>query len=189
MKSDYVYYAFDHKLDNTKKCLSYYPTNQNNTANFTFNTTLQQKSFSLSSDLCAESNDINDASLITIIFQDRAFNCSDTSTATVLLKLPTRINQSIIWGSYKSGSITASMQIVYVDKNNYKLIFKAFVCTLYGDGGKVETIDLEEFYSKFQESKKSKYDILVLNRIDKAVKGIDKIILESFKKAYQTDEL
>jgi hypothetical protein len=192
MKNDYVYYEFEHKLDNSKKCLSYYPSNQNNTSNFTFNTTLQQKTFSLSSDLCAESNDINDLALISLIFQDRALtatNCSDTTTAILMLKLPNRINQSIIWGFYKAGSVTANVQLVYVDKNNYKLIFKAFICTLYEDVGKVKTIDLEEFYSKFQESKKSKYDRLVLNRIENAIKGIDKIIWESFKKAYETDEL
>jgi hypothetical protein len=145
--------------------------------------------FGLSSDLCSQSNDINDVALVTLIFHERASNCSDTTSATLMLKLPTRINQSVIWGSFNAGSINATVSIIHVDKNNYNLIFKAFVCTLFGDGGTLETIDLEEFYSKFYESKKSKYDRLVLNRIDNAVRGIDKIILESFEKAYETDEL
>lgn len=178
MKSDYVYYAFDHKIDNTKKCISFY----NN--DLTFLTNMAQKTFSLSTEVTGNPNDIHFSN-----FSGGILKCTDTISTIAYIVLPEKLPQTI-FGDYKSGFVSVKVDIILIDKNNYKITFKAFTCSLMGKDMNLTAVDLEEFYSKFKEnSKKTKYDIEVFTRIDNAVKGIDKLILESFKKAYQTDEL
>lgn len=179
IKNDYVYYVFDHKLDNTKKCLSYYHNNGS------FQTNYLPKTFNLSSEL---SNGAR-PDLIMIFFNGfPPLDCSDTLTGNCVIQLPTKLPS--IFGDYKSGHVTVTADIIFLDKNSYKITFKAFTCMVSGQDFVLQSVDLEDFYKKFKENnKKSKYDIAVFTLIDNAVKGIDKVIFESFKKAYQTDEL
>jgi hypothetical protein len=178
IKNDYVYYVFDHKLDNTKKCISFYNNDP------TFMTNIVQKTLSLSTEVTGKPNDIRFSS-----FSGEILKCTDTISTIAYIVLPEKLPQTI-FGDYKSGFVTVKVDIILIDKNNYKITFKAFTCSLMGKDMNLTAVDLEEFYSKFKEnSKKTKYDIEVFTRIDNAVKGIDKLILESFKKAYQTDEL
>lgn len=178
IKNDYVYYVFDHKLDNTKKCISFY----NN--DLTFITNMTQKTVSLSTEVTGNYNDIHFSN-----FSGGFLKCTDTISTIAYIVLPEKIPQTI-FGDYKSGFVSVKINVVFLDKNNYKMTFKAFTCSLMGKDMNLTAVDLEEFYLKFKEnSKKTKYEIEVFTRIDNAVKGIDKLILESFKKAYQTDEL
>jgi hypothetical protein len=179
MKNSYVYYAFEHNLENTKRCLSYYH-NQG-----TFITNVVEKTFSLASKLKS------DYSTFEVQLEDDVLiGCSDTLNLRLFsFSLPEKLPQTI-FGNYKSGFLTATVNIIFTDKNSYKLTFKAFSCTFLESGEGFKSVDLETFYNTFNsKTKKSKYEIEIFSLIDNAVKGVDNLILESFKKAYETDEL
>lgn len=178
IKNDYVFYVFEHKLDNSKKCISLYNNDP------TFITNIVQKTISLSTEVTGKPSGIHFTNL-----SEGILKCVDTISTISSIGLPEKLPQTI-FGVYKSGFVSVKVDIIFLDKNNYKITFKAFTCSLMGKDMNLTAVDLEEFYSKFKDnSKKTKYDIEVFARIDNAVKGIDKLILESFKKAYQTDEL
>jgi len=184
MKNDYVYYAFEHNMDNSKRCLSYYHIQG------TFITNVVQKTFSLASKLKSDPSTFE-----VQLGDDVLIGCSDTlNSGFFSFSLPEKLPQTI-FGNYKTGFLTATVNIIFLNKNSYKLTFKAFTCTFvdvrYINGEQENsTIDLETFYNTFKsKTKKAKYEIEIFNLIDNAVKGVDNLILESFKKAYETDEL
>jgi hypothetical protein len=181
MKNGYVYYAFNHDLNNSKRCLSYYHNEQ------TFITNVTEKAFALSTQL-----ENIDQTLDVQFNEDVELNCSDTLTVSFNMGLPEKLPITI-FGQYKTGLLTAKINIVFINKNAYKLTFKAFTCTFFNLSGEdmdANSVDLETFYNTFiSNTKKTKYEIAVFNLINNAVKGVDKLILESFKKAYETDEL
>ena len=182
MKNGYVYYEFNHDLQNSKRCLSYYTIDE------TFITNVTQKTSALSSQL-----EINGDGILEVHFnEDVVLNCSDTLTVAFNMDFPEKLPITV-FGHYKVGFLTAKINIVFINKNTYKLNFKAFTCTfldLSGEDLDETSVDLETFYNTFNSNtKKTKYEIAVFNLVDSAVKGVDKLIHESFKKAYQTDEL
>jgi hypothetical protein len=119
--------------------------------------------------------------------------CSDTLSGTFSLDLPEKLPLTV-FGHMKAGIVTAKIDIFFINKNSYKVTFKGFTCLVLEYDGLTTmdeaSVDLETFYNTFNSNtKKTKYEIAVFNLIDSAVKGVDKLILESFKKAYETDEL
>jgi hypothetical protein len=183
MKNGYVYYEFNHDLNNSKRCLSYYNSNE------TFAVNTLNKLMALGSELKDDPNAID----FQFFNGDVLLGCSDTLSGTFSLDLPEKLPLTV-FGHMKSGIVTAKIDIFFINKNSYKVTFKGFTCLLLEYDGMTSedytSVDLETFYNTFiSKSKKTKYEIEIFSLIDNAVKGVDKLILESFKKAYETDEL
>ena len=204
LKNGYAYYTFTHKLGNTKKCLSsYFITNHEQ---------IQEKIRNLSDKISMEKEKLGNLKQIksfTINLKNRDNNkaeCIDTITYD---GNASNFNITIMddkWGMKPSfvgvkkigfHALSATISIVFISKNEYKLIIKNIVYTVYwaklnlGEMKNGEEIyNLGEYYEKIKnQDKLKKVDINFFIAIDKLIKTADDIFLKTITDIYSVDEL
>jgi hypothetical protein len=195
MKNGMAYYTFEHKLDNTTNCLSKY-----------FDP-FGGKSLSLNTKI-AESNRVFNSK----ISKDKiGFGLSATSSKPNLKCSDTISNVNGI--SFGRGSevlwrpavieflrkkviksvIKGNISIVFISKNEYRLVVKDIVYTVdYIKSGQhgIDTYKIGELYDELKNSDKvSKDDIKFFNELNFFIKSADEIILKALTDTYQADEL
>ncbi len=192
MKNDMVFYQFDHKLTNTKKCLSSYLDVQNTK----FYQKLIAKNMELTSNKSKILSNQNYSCILT--FSEMGLICIDTaSTGSMHLTLPVEIKPTTPWnlGKKKVGGhyFTSAIEIIFSAKNQYTIKFKGFVYhATFSEGMTVKTeeISLEELYAGMKSNdSKSKSDIALIKDFDYFINQLDRIILETFSELVKVDEL
>lgn len=204
LKNEFAYYTFEHKLDNTAKCISSYfdapPPKQlafyeklgGKTGEFVANSKKLGKQGILGYFLFGMSANIREY---------HSLNCNDT------LMSKTMNFQVSLNGEYKMNlggfelfrkklveqSLTANINIVFINKNEYKLIIKDIV---YGGmwlklGSPMgESYKFGELYTKAKESESiDKETIKFFSFMDMLIKKADQLILEALTDTYMVDEL
>jgi hypothetical protein len=193
LKNGMAYYVFEHKLDNTAKCLSSYvdaPLAGNTLLPFHEKIIKKASNFSFSN--------LKTSCIILLQRKLVSLKCQDTlkySASNVTInEFTNKWKPTFIVKKIASSKITANISFVFLSKNEYKLIIKDIVYT----GGETVSMGKVEFHDyKFGESyqtvkksdKISKGDITFFNDIDSIIKEIDKIILEALTDTYTADEL
>jgi hypothetical protein len=193
LKNGMAYYVFEHTLDNSTNCLSHYLDGPLTSGLLPFQQKLITKTVNFSfSNLKLSCN---------FGFQRKGstLKCIDTikysaSNLTINENTHSRWNPSFFSKKVVSNKVTASVSIVFLSKNKYKIIVKDIVynCGVIEGFGKIGFQDykLGEAYLTVKNSKKiSRGDLAFFNDIDLIIKQVDKIILETFVDTIQADEL
>ena len=204
MKNGMAYYIFEHKLDNTNKCLSYYfdgsPMKQlalyeklgKKTNEYTINSKKIGKQGILGYFLFGNSANIREYHYL---------NCNDTlMSKTMNFQVTMNGENKMNLGGFElfrkkliQQSLTANINIVFINKNEYKLIIKDIdYGGIWIKGAKpmVESIKFGELYTKAKESETiDKETIKFFSFMDMLIKKSDQFILEALTDAYMADEL
>lgn len=204
LKNGFAYYTFEHKLDNTAKCLSYYfdgpPTKQlalyeklgGKTSEFSTNSRKLSKQGILGYFLFGSSANIREY---------HNLNCNDTlMSKTMNFQVSMNGEFKMNLGGFElfrkklvGQSLTANINIVFINKNEYKLIIKDVVYAgMWMKGAKImtESYKLGELYTKAKESESiDKETIKFFSFMDMLIKKADQLILESLTDTYMADEL
>lgn len=193
MKNERVYYSFNHKLENSKYCLSkYYNTN--------FMISLNKKIMNLASIKSGEKPAL-DIGVYTIkisqgfkngnTYAQNNLNCKDTAISNInfnSIVFPTGKKENI-----SNRKLTFSVETVFLDKNNYTLIFKGFILQesyLKGRALVTDEIKLEDRYNEISsKAEKTKAEISFIEEMNNILIEIDKFHKEVFEQLYSTDEL
>ena len=197
IKNGMVFYSFEHKLDNTAKCLSSYIDGPIQRVGL--HTSIQNKLFLVGQKISNEDKNIYSYSL-TLTRTMLDLNCQDTfncqsNALNIILKPNFKAPQGIVNLITKSGAknLTASITIVFISKNEYILKIKDIVYTnSWTKGVKrgVDILNLAEYYEKVKSSGElKKDDIKFFSFIDAIIKTTDKIILSAITDTYRADEL
>jgi hypothetical protein len=190
MKNGKVYYSFKHKLDNSKKCISKYYSND---FIIKLGQRLQAYSLKLTGD---KSNKEEGVYMITlsgapspkINYGGISLACKDTSVSKYnFIKFP--INNK---SKKPSKEISFTVETIFFDKNNYILNFKGFLLKeQYVKKGTItiDEINLEDRYNEvLSNSEKSDIDIDFFNKLNEILNEIDNIYKNVFELEYSTDE-
>ena len=192
IKNGMAYYSFEHKLNNTTKCLSSYidgPLDGGMILPFQEKLIKKCVNFSFSNLKVA----------CQLIFARKlvSYKCKDTmkysSTNFTLMEVGNRWSPSFFSKKAVSSKVTANVSFVFLSKNEYKLIIKDIVYTCgVKDGFKISMNDYEfgEAYENTKKAKKvKKADKRFYNDIDLMMKAIDKLVLDALTDTYRADEL
>ena len=133
IKNGMVFYSFEHKLDNTAKCLSSYIDGP--PQRLGLHTSIQNKLFLVGQKISSEDKNIFSYSL-TLTRTMLDLNCQDTfncqsNALNIIFKPNFKAPQGIVHLITKSGAknLTASITIVFISKNEYVLKIKDIVYT------------------------------------------------------------
>lgn len=198
MKKGMVYYSFEHKLDNTAKCLSSYIDGSIQSAGIV--TSIQNKLSLAGEKLWKEDKNVYSYGLsltrkmLDLNCQD-TFNCQSNALNIILqnnFMTPQGIVDLITGKSYGK-NLTASITIVFISKNEYVLKIKDLVYSISwtkGSKSGVDIFNLGEYYEKVKSSGElKKDDIKFFSFIDEIMKTTDKILLNAITDTYMSDEL
>jgi hypothetical protein len=198
IKNGMVFYSFDHKLDNTAKCLSSYIDGPMQRVGLI--TSIQNKLLLVGEKIFKEDKNIYSYSL-TLTRKLLDLNCQDTfncqSNALNIMFQPNfKTPQGIvdlITGKSVVKNLTASITIVFISKNEYILKIKDIVYSISwtkGSKSGVDIFNLGEYYEKVKSSGELKNDdIKFFSFIDEIMKTTDKVILSAITDTYKADEL
>ncbi len=198
MKNGMAYYSFEHKLNNTTKCLSSYidgPVQRLGVL-----APIQNKLLLVGEKIGKEDKYIYTYSLslrrkmLDLNCQD-TFNCQ-SNDLNILLE-PTFITPQgivdLITGKSNVKNLTASITIFFISKNEYVLKIKDLVYSISwtkGSKSGVDIFNLGEYYEKVKSSGElKKDDIKFFSFIDEIMKTTDKILLNAITDTYMSDEL
>jgi hypothetical protein len=201
LKNGMAYYVFQHKLDNSAKCLSSYFD-----APGALQLPLYQKIGNLTNEYTIEAKKngkkgILNYSMLQFVMNSRqlkTLKCNDTlkNGAT---SLDVILNGELLWRpafiellrkKITRQNITANIGVVFISKNEYKLIIKDIQYSVYWMKGTQQGIDiykLGEYYEK--ADKTDKESIKFFGFVDMIIKSADEIILKALTDTYQADEL
>ena len=192
MKNGMAYYSFEHKLNNTSKCLSSYvdgPLAGNMIMPFQEKVLKKCLNFSFSNLKVA----------CQLIFSRKliSYKCQDTmkysSTNLTLNEIENRWTPSFFTKKVVSSVVTANVSFVFLSKNEYKLIIKDIVYTCGVMNNFKMSFDDFEFGEAYENAKKSKKirkaDVRFFSDIDLMMKAIDKLVLDALTDTYKADEL
>jgi hypothetical protein len=204
MKNGLVYYEFKHTLKNTSKCLSKYYKEANSKVGTkimsvtTANKTLNDYHYIFSTGIMLKG----------IHAGRKGFeaDCADTvsmGVPTFYFIIPTA--KTILFPTVDffthltkariiSHKITAQVEVVFINKNEYILKFKDFQYDITSaknfQPATSEQIPLGEIYQEFLNTeKKTKYQIEFFNAVKYFINSSDEIYLKSLTELYQADEL
>jgi hypothetical protein len=195
MKNGIIYYVFEHKLENKKRCLSdYFKPNKtqlvcynkisNNLVNFN-NVSENQKKGALAISIGASINDLCIDSLISFntffILTTKHWGWSPIILTTIFSKKQVK-------------TISATPILNFTSKNEYQLILKDITIkeNNYSAYSKNEMSfqSVNELYHQVISSVKiSKEDMKFFENLNYFIKSADEIILKSLTDTYQADEL
>jgi len=196
LKNGMIYYVFEHKLENKKRCLSdYFKTNKpqlrcynkisNNMVNFN-NVSENQKKGGLAivlggliNDLCIDSlvSNLNTFSIITT----KNWGWSPLILSTIFSKIQIK-------------TISASPILIFTSKNEYQLIIKDVTIkennySAYSKN-KMSFQSVNEIYQQvFSSDKITKDDMKFFENLNYFMKSADEIIYKALKETYEADEL
>jgi hypothetical protein len=201
MKNGMAYYVFQHKLDNSAKCLSSYFDTPS-----PLQLPLYQKIGNLTNEYTIEAKKngkkgILNYSMMQFIMNSRqlkTLKCNDTlkNGAT---SLDVILNGELLWRpafiellrkKITRQNISANISVVFISKNEYKLIIKDIQYSVSWMKGTQQGFDiykLGEYYEK--ADKTDKESIKFFGFVDMIIKSADEIILKALTDTYQADEL
>ncbi len=193
MKNGMAYYTFEHKLDN-KECLAKY---------FSIESSMNTKIVTYCSQLTLQKSGTYKKSLFNLFIPRKLANgtkCLDTlksnpgfslSTIGGLMWRPMIIE--FVRKKAVQSDIKAQIDIIFISKNQYKLVFKDLTYHIYWAQGTKNGIDIHnigELYQKTKDSGKiDKSDIKFFEDLDFFIKSADEIILKSLTETYKAAEL
>jgi hypothetical protein len=200
LKRGMAHYLFDHKLDNSTKCLSKYFSYGSNEW-ITFNGKASTQSYQLSLKKSSLTSNITltlrllDASKLTT-----GLKCIDTTTFAKGITLSK--TGDLIYGNtlldlvrkkVLQSDIEADISIVFKSKTEYILVVKNITYTvMYSQGLKsgVDVYNIGELYESVKNSGNiTKKDFLFFEDLNFVIKSIDEIILKALTDTYLADEL
>lgn len=201
MKNGLMYYKFENKLENKKKCLKDYLAETYKLAFFDRQLksnvlASNTKNLSLFKEFLGKNVERNMA--VSIPGGSR----TDTLDGGLfLLGLPPRAAKIYEYiGAYQIATvfkdkpsmqmINGNLSIIFINKNQYILRIKGLVLTTYFTSGKVENLPLGKIYEAFQkDEKKSKEMINMFNYLDASIKDFDTILKDTIIEIYTEDEI
>lgn len=193
MKNGMVYYTFNNKLENTKKCLSTYfePKNYGEILKKTL-----AKSQETSTNKSKPFFDKNYT--LQVIVGHVKGKCNDTTIGgTIKIGLPVKVKPTRLYNLKKqkiiSHNVEAKIEIVFLSKSEYIVKLKGFTYnTTTMNAYKSETGEhpLGEMYQDYlSDEDKSKDQTNLYKDINLMVNEADRIIRESIMEMYKVDEL
>jgi hypothetical protein len=190
LKNGKAYYVFEHKLDNTKHCLSKYMsgyTIYQKTSDYAYQFTLKN------SGIFKQSN------LMISVFNANTLKCNDTINLTSgfgLIK-----SGDIFWRpaiiellrkKTMGSAINAQIEIIFLSKNEYKLVFKGLQYKINWMQGMKPGFDIYNIGELYEQTKTSgkitKADIKFFENLNYYMQSADEIILKALTETYQVDE-
>jgi hypothetical protein len=195
MKNGMAYYTFEHKLDNTKNCLSKY----------FFGYPIYKNTSDYANQFTTKSSGIYKSVILNIYFNGLIFNvpkCNDT--LKIIPGFTLTKSGEIFWRPViiellrkkTTGSeINAQIEIIFLSKTEYKLIFKGLqykISWTQGIGNKngIDIYNIGELYEKTKASGKiTKSDIKFFENLNLYTKTVDEIILKALTELYKADDL
>jgi hypothetical protein len=189
VKNDMIYYSFEHKMNNTKKCIGKYWKDGaylqlvKRTQDIA---TAKNKKWSTKSPPYFMSVIHGTGFEDTCLFVNKGIGLNGFS---ITLPVDYKGTNLLNLGKKKltSMKIVAKVSIEFTSTNEYKLVAKGFECEIaYSEGnqGRLETIAMEEMY-KNNENKSDQ----LFSDLDYFVRGWDNLILEILEKAIKVDNL
>jgi hypothetical protein len=195
MKNGMAYYTFEHKLDNNE-CLAKY-------FSFLESTSMNTKVVTYCSQLTLQKSGTYKKSLFNLFIPRKLANgtkCLDTlksnpgfslSTIGGLMWRPMIIE--FVRKKAVQSDIKAQIDIIFISKTQYKLVFKDLTYHIYWAQGAKTGIDIHnigELYQKTKDSGKiDKSDIKFFEDLNFFIKSADEIILKSLTETYKAAEL
>jgi hypothetical protein len=205
LKKGMAYYTFEHKLDNTSKCLSSYFD-----APFSSVTLLPlyQKIILLSQKFTVDAKKRGEKGImgyyLTGFMTTRKginLNCTDTIKKGGS-SFEVHMSGEILWRpafiellrkKVIGQTLTGNISVVFLSKSEYKLIIKDIVYNVQWMQGVNQGIDiykLGEYYEKTKSSTKiGKHEVEFFTFIDFLIKSADEMILNALTDTYEADEL
>lgn len=197
IKNGKAYYSFDHKLNNTKKCLSLY---------FKFgsseNSTIQKKIFESTNQISTKKSSAYKSIKFHLVpmFAKYETNCTDTLIASQGFKIWK--TGDILWRpaiiefarkKIISSEINAQVEIIFINKSEYKLVFKDIKYKINWVKGVKNGVDIFKIGELYEQTKSSgkikKEDIKFFDNLNFFMKTADEIILNALIETYEVDEL
>ena len=192
MKNGMAYYSYVHKLDNSKKCLKkYFGT-----------TTFSLKLGNSINQINSESSGLFKSKQIYMSgfipsFNDKCIDTINNPTGFSLSKtgdlLWRPILIEIIRKKITASSISSQIDVIFLSKNEYKIVFKDLTYKIMWTQGFKTGFDLHnigELYQKLKTSEKvSKSDVKFFEDLNFYIKAVDEIILKALTETYKADEL
>lgn len=200
MKNGMIYYSFDHKLENPKKCITYYvSTYDMNSAN------ISSKVLNLSNQLTAKESGVKRLSFMMFppliaVPLNTAPECIDT----IIKPLALIITQSgdIMWRpavielfrkKVIGTQITADMVTIFNSKDSYTLIVKNLTYKIQWSKGLKNGYDIYNISEKYEELKNSgkitKKDIKFFEKLNFFIKSADEMLLKAITETYKGSDL
>jgi hypothetical protein len=205
MKNDLVYYEFKNTLKNSSKCLSqYYQEAYHKVGTKIVSVTTANKTFHeyvyffntgtmLKGLMRGTKNTLTAGCADTVAMGVPLFYFIIPPAKTILS--PTaQIFTHLTKAKIISHKITAQVEVIFINKNEYILKFKDFQYDVTSmksfQPGVTEQIPLGELYQEFLNTeKKTKYQIEIFNAVNYFVNSSNEIYLKSLTELYQADEL
>ena len=194
MKNGMAYYSFEHKLDNTKKCIVDYSGEE----------TFMKKivDYSIEFTLKRTGKLINNNRLNILPPGRTAIKnkCIDTLTSPIGFIL-TKSGElqwrpgivELLRKRITETEITSQVSMIFISKDKYKLVFKDLNYKItYMQGNKLTTEihSIHELYNELKTSDKiTKSDINFFEDLNFFIKSADEIILKALTETYKADEL
>lgn len=191
MKNGMVYFSFEHKLDNTKKCISQYI----NTPEF-----LQKKGSYLYQFVFKKVKKperttfgLNTPINFNTKCNDTIKNASGFSLSEIGGDLWRPIIIELLRKKIRLTEITAQIEVVFLSKTEYKLVFKDLTYKISWSQGIKNGIDIHKIGELYEKTKAlgkiTKSDIKFFEKLNFFMQAADEIILKALTDAYQADEL
>jgi hypothetical protein len=188
LKNGMIYYMFLNKLNNTKKCLEKYcdvvsMKMMDKTAEFQskLNNSFTSDKYALESPF-PELNGFG--------------GCNDTLGTALILSLPTNFVVTYLYDIKKKPmdqSVTANLEIIFVDTSEYILKLKGFTyLASVKNGFNMEMVEypLDKIYHDYLENPTKSKDLKNLfSDVNMIIQELNRLIQESFVEAYTVDEL
>ena len=191
MKNGMAYYVFEHKLDNTKYCLSKYISGY----------TIHQKTSDYAYQFTLKNSGIyKQLNLNIFVFNVRTLKCNDTINLTsgfILSK-----SGDIFWRpaiiellrkKTMGSEINAQIEIIFLSKTEYKLVFKGLQYKINWMQRMKPGFDIYNIGELYEQTKTSgkitKSDIKFFENLNFYMKSADEIILKALTETYRADEL
>jgi hypothetical protein len=191
IKNGMAYYSFEHKLDNTKHCLSKYISGyaiHQKTSDYAYQFTLKNSGI------------YKQLNLNIFVLSVRTHKCNDTINLTsgfILSK-----SGEILWRpaiiellrkKTMGSEINAQIEIIFLSKNEYKIVFKGLqykINWMQRMKPGVDIYNIGELYEQTKTSGKiTKSDIKFFENLNFYMKSADEIILKALTETYKADEL
>ena len=194
MKNGMAYYSYEHKLDNTKKCIVDYSgerTFMKKIVDYSIEFTLKRTGKLINN------NRLNIVPPGRTAIKNR---CLDTLTSPIGFILTKsgelQWRPAIVEALRKritETEITSQVSMIFISKNTYILVFKDLNCKItYMQGNKLTTEihSIHELYNEIKMSGKiTKADINFFEDLNFFIKSSDEIILKALTETYKADEL
>jgi hypothetical protein len=199
MKNGMAYYSFDHKLDNTTGCLNKYIGNiKYINEGMQFNSKISKflAQLNINSGGVYKNNTLYVKPFIHVLQNE----CLDTLKSYEGFNLMK--NGDIMWAPLiievlrkhtSNSKITAEMNIVFISKNEYKLIFKDLNYSYNWTQGAKSGLEIHNIGELYQQTKDSgkinKSDIKFFEALNFYIKSVDEIFLKALTETYKAGDL